>query len=171
MLDTKKTAIVYSHPVKMKRRVAAGMTPIALAALAAGCSSSQGLAASAPRVSAVSSSPDLKPPAAALFQSPEQATLSWFYAINHKDRADAVAHFTRAAASMMNWGNGDTSTWPTFSAVHCQHAIRQSAATASVYCTFSESQAPAAGNPDSFWTVQLQQQPDRRWLIDNYGQG
>jgi hypothetical protein len=40
-----------------------------------------------------------------------------------------------------------------------------------VYCTFSESQAPAVGNPDSFWTVELQRQPDGRWLISSYGQG
>ena len=29
----------------------------------------------------------------------------------------------------------------------------------------------AVGNPDSFWTIHLQRQPDGRWLIDNYGQG
>jgi hypothetical protein len=149
--------------MKTKWCVAAGAMLIVLAPAIAGCSSSQG--------STVSSSQTLKSSAAALFQSPEQATLSWFYAINHKDQADAVAHFTRAAAGMMGWGNGDTSTWPTFSALHCQRAIRPSAKTASVYCTFSESQAPAAGNPDSFWTVYLRQQPDGRWLIDNYGQG
>jgi hypothetical protein len=107
---------------------------------------------------------------AALYRSPEQATLSWFYAINHKDKADAVAHFTRAAAGQMDWGNEDTSTWPTFSALRCKPASR-GVTTASVYCTFSESQAPAVGNPDSFWTVYLQRQPDGRWLIGNYGQG
>jgi hypothetical protein len=36
---------------------------------------------------------------------------------------------------------------------------------------FSESQAPSAGNPDSFWTVDLKRQPDERWLITDYGQG
>lgn len=117
-----------------------------------------------------SSSGDLNP-SAALFQSPEQATLSWFYAINHKDRADAVAHFTHAAGYMMNWGGGDTSTWPTFSSLHCKNAVRQSVSIASVSCTFSESQAPAVGSPDSSWTVYLHQQPDGRWLIENYGQG
>jgi hypothetical protein len=67
-------------------------------------------------------------------------------------------------------GGGDTSTWPTFSALHCQ-PTSQSTTTALVYCTFSESQAPAVGNPDSFWTVELQRQPDGRWLISSYGQG
>jgi len=105
-----------------------------------------------------------------LYQSPEQATLSWFFAINHKDKAAAIAHFTRAAADQMNWGNGDTSTWATFSALQCRQVSR-SATTASVYCTFNESQAPSVGNPDSFWTVYLHRQPDGRWLITNYGQG
>jgi hypothetical protein len=91
-------------------------------------------------------------------------------AVNHKDKAAAVAHFTRAAAGQMNWGNGNISTWPTFLALHCK-PVSQAATTASVYCTFSESQAPAVGNPDSFWTVYLHLQPDGRWLIDNYGQG
>ena len=105
---------------------------------------------------------------ASLYRSPEQATLSWFYAINHKDKADAVAHFTRAAAGQMDWG--DTSTWSTFSALRCR-PTSLGAVTASVYCTFSEPQTPAVGNPDSFWTIHLQRQPDGRWLIDNYGQG
>jgi hypothetical protein len=104
----------------------------------------------------------------ALYQSPEQATLSWFSAINHKDNAAAIAHFEPAAANQMNWGYGDASTWPTFSALHCKQVSR-SATTASVYCTFSESQAPSVGNPDSFWTVYLKRQPDKRWLITDYG--
>ena len=103
-------------------------------------------------------------------QSPEQATLAWFSAVNHKDKAEAVADFEPSAADQMNWGNGDTSTWPTFSAVHCK-PLQQSAEAASIYCTFSESAAAAVGNPDTFWTVYLQRQPDQRWLIANYGQG
>jgi hypothetical protein len=133
--------------------VAAGRAVIAGAVAVAGCGSAQ----------------DPEAPGA-LYQSPGQATLSWFYAINHKDKADAVAHFTRAAAGQMNWGNGDTSAWPAFSALRCTPASR-GAAAASVYCTFKESQAPAVGNPDSFWTVYLQRRPDGRWLIDSYGQG
>jgi hypothetical protein len=108
--------------------------------------------------------------AASSYRSPEQATLSWFYAINHKDRAAADAHFEKAAGGQMDWGDGDTSTWPVFSALRCQPASQQ-ATSASVYCTFSESQAASAGNPDSFWTVWLQRHPDGRWLISNYGQG
>jgi hypothetical protein len=70
----------------------------------------------------------------------------------------------------MNGGNGDTSTWATFSALHCKQVSR-TATTAAVYCTFNESQAPSNGTPSSFWTVSLHRQPDGRWLITNYGQG
>jgi hypothetical protein len=142
-------------------------TLIACAAVS-GCGSSPDSKVSSPTASPTSERADL--PAASSYQSPEQATLSWFYAINHKDKAAAVAHFEPAAADQMNWGDGDPSTWPTFSALHCK-PTSQSATTASVYCTFSESQAPSVGNPDSFWTVELERQPDRRWLISTYGQG
>jgi hypothetical protein len=109
-----------------------------------------------------SSSPTTLPPPTK--QSPEQATLAWFSAVDHKDKAEAVADFEPSAADQMNWGNGDTSTWPTFSAIHCK-PLQQSASSASIYCTFAESQAAAVGNPDTFWTVHLQRQPDHRWLI------
>jgi len=115
--------------------------------------------------------PPSTPAAAVRYGSPELAALSWFYAVNHKDGAAAVAHFTRAAAGQMAWGGGDTSTWPTFSALRCQPARLQSATAATVFCSFSESASAAEGNPDSSWTVWLQRQRDRRWLIDNYGQG
>jgi hypothetical protein len=39
-----------------------------------------------------------------LYQTPEQATLSWFYALNHKDMAAAVAHFEPVSAYMMSDG-------------------------------------------------------------------
>ena len=148
--------VPYGQSMMSAWRVAAGAAVIAGAAVVAGCSSSP-------------SSPGTAVPAA-VYRSPEQATLSWFYAVNHKDRADSLAHFTRAAAGQMNWGNGDTSTWPRFSALRCK-PVSRGAAVALVYCTFAESQAPAVGNPDTFWTVDLQRQPDGRWLIDNYGQG
>jgi hypothetical protein len=106
----------------------------------------------------------------ASFGTPLQATLSWFAAVNAKDRAAAVAHFVPADAGMMNWGNGDTSTWSTFTRLRCK-PLSQDAASAAVYCSFDESQSPSEGNPDSFWTVSLARQPDGRWLIDNYGQG
>jgi hypothetical protein len=104
------------------------------------------------------------------FATPLQATLSWFAAVNAKDGAAAVAHFVPADASMMNWGNGDTSTWSTFTRLRCKQ-LSAGAASATVYCSFDESQSPSEGNPDSFWTVSLARQPDGRWLIDNYGQG
>lgn len=141
------------------------ITAAAIVIAIAGCGSSPSAKAS----SQGSHQPGRASVAAASFQSPQQATLSWFFAVNHKDRADAIAHFTPAAANQMDWGNGDTSTWPTFSALHCKQVSR-SVKTASVRCTFKESQAPSVGNPDSFWTVSLHRQPDMRWLITGYGQ-
>jgi hypothetical protein len=104
------------------------------------------------------------------FGTPLQATLSWFAAVNAKDKAAAVAHFAPADASMMGWGNGDTSTWSTFTRLRCKQ-LSQDGTSATVYCSFAESQSPSEGNPDTFWTVWLARQPDGRWLIDNYGQG
>lgn len=105
-----------------------------------------------------------------LYQSPEQAALSWFSAINDKNMAAVVSHLTRAAARRTGWVSVDPSTWSTFSALHCKPAIRQSTISASVYCAFKESKSPSEGNPDSFWTVYLHRQPDGRWLITDYGQ-
>lgn len=139
------------------------------------CGSAQSTGALGPSAKALATSPTpahsrSDPAAAGQYQSPEHATLSWFYAVNHKDRAAAIAHFTAFSAGLMDWGGGDTSTWPTFSGLHCR-PLSQAAATATVYCTFTESQAPATGNPDSFWYVGLQRQWDGRWLITNYGVG
>jgi hypothetical protein len=162
-----------THLMTARWGVAATATLIACAVAVSACGSSQDSKISPKKVSLkrASSTPEWADlPAASSYQSPEQATLSWFYAINHKDKAAAVPHFVPAAAAQMSWGNGDTSTWPTFSLLHCK-PISQSATTALVYCTFSESQAPAVGNPESFWTVDLQRQSDGRWLISNYGQG
>ena len=106
----------------------------------------------------------------ASFATPLQATLSWFAAVNAKDRAAAVAHFLPARADQMNWGGGDTATWSTFTGVRCQ-TTSQAAASAAVYCSFAESASPSEGNPDSSWTVWLDRQPDGRWLIEDYGNG
>jgi hypothetical protein len=136
------------------------------ASAVAGCSSAAGSKAS----TQISHKAGVSMSAASLYQSPVQATLSWFFAVNHKDKTAAVAHFTTASAGQMDWGNGDTSTWSTFSALRCKQ-VSGSALSAVVYCTFKESAAPSVGNPDSFWTVSLDRQPDGRWLITNYGQG
>lgn len=99
-----------------------------------------------------------------------QAALSWFAAVNAKDKAAADAHFVPADAGMMNWGNGDPLTWPAFTALRCR-VLSQQGSAAGVYCSFNESQAPAQGNPDAFWTISLRRQPGNRWLIASYGQG
>lgn len=149
-------------PMRATRCVTAGAAFIVGASAVAGCNSSAGPAVS-------SHMPGRATVTAALYQSPEQAALSWFFAINHKDKAAAIAHFAPAAAGQMNWGNGNTSTWATFTALHCKQVSRITT-TASVHCIFHESQAPSVGNPDSFWTVYLHRQPDGRWLITGYGQ-
>ena len=152
--------------MRATRGVTAGAVLIAGAGAVAGCGSSASSAAASPP----SQTPSHASVTAMLYQSPEQATLSWFFAINHKDKVAAIAHFEPAAAGQMNWGNGNTSTWATFTGLRCKQVSR-TVTTASVYCSFDESQAPSVGNPDSFWTVYLRRQPDGRWLITNYGQG
>jgi hypothetical protein len=151
--------------MRSPRRTIAVATLI-LSASATACSSS-------PRTTASSHSPHhparASISAAALYQSPEQATLSWFYALNHKDMAAAVAHFAPAAASMMDWYGG-ASAYPTFSALHCRQ-VSTYGTTASVLCTFKELHVEPGTQADNFWTVELQRQPDGRWLITNYGTG
>ena len=128
-----------------------------------------GLASPAtPARSAAPAAPAASPVAS--FATPLQAALSWFAAVNAKDRAAAVAHFLPARANEMNWGGGDTATWSTFTGVRCQ-TTSQAAASAAVYCSFTESASPSEGNPDSSWTVWLDRQPDGRWLIEDYGNG
>jgi hypothetical protein len=70
----------------------------------------------------------------------------------------------------MNWGGGDTSGWPTFSSVRCG-VDNKNEAGAIVHCSFSESAAPDVGNPDSSWTIEMERQPGKPWLITGYGQG
>jgi hypothetical protein len=151
--------------MRSPRLAIAGATLI-VGASAAACSSSPGSAASSrsshePARTSIS--------AAALYQSPEQATVSWFYALNHKDMAAAISHFAPAAAAMMDWYGG-TSAYPGFSELHCRQ-ISSYGSTASVYCTFKELHPEPGTQVDDFWTVELQRQPDERWLITNYGTG
>jgi hypothetical protein len=70
---------------------------------------------------------------------------------------------------MMDWGEGNTSTWSTFTKVHCK-TLQRLGRNANVYCSFNESPSSSEGNPDSFWTISMHQNGDR-WLINNYGQG
>jgi hypothetical protein len=149
--------------MRSPRRAIAVVTLI-VGATAAACSSSSGTAAfpqNSHNPARVSIS------AAALFQSPEQAAVSWFYALNHKDMAAAVAHFAPAAVDQMDWYGG-ASMYPTFSDLQCRQ-ISTGGTTASVMCTFKELHAEPGTQVDNFWTVELQRQPDGRWLIINYG--
>jgi len=153
--------------------VAAVLAACTVCSCAAAASHGAGLSAPSARASPTSplTAPGTGVPVAeSSFATPLEATLSWFAAVNAKNRAAAVAHFVPADASMMDWGNGDTSTWSAFSRLRCK-PLSSGAASATVYCSFDESQSPSEGNPDTFWTVWLARQTDGRWLIDNYGQG
>jgi hypothetical protein len=101
-------------------------------------------------------------------ESQAKTALAWFTAINQKNKPLAVAHFAPGHQGMMDWGNGSTSGWPTFSNVHCTamaHAGPQ------VSCTFRESNAPDVGQPDSFWTISFMRTSlTGAWLISSYGQ-
>lgn len=157
-------------------RVSAVAGFIVGAGAVAGCGSSPG--------SMASGSASHKPgrpivSTAVSYQSPKLASLSWFFAINHRDRAGVLAHFERARGHG-TWENGDQSywasgglwRWPTFSALHCEQVSR-AATTASVRCTFKESQVQLPGQPQptiSWMSVYLHQQPDGRWLITDFGQ-
>jgi len=102
--------------------------------------------------------------------TPLAATGSWFAAINDKNLRAAQDHFIPSAKDMMNWGDGDTSTWSTFTKLRCR-TLFESGNAASVYCSFDESPSSSEGNPDSWWTVSLQRTTSGKWLINNYGQG
>jgi hypothetical protein len=147
-------------------RAIAGVTLI-VGASATACSSAPGSTVSS-HISRNAARASIS--AATLFQSSEQATLSWFYAMNHKDMTAAVSHFAPAAAYMMTDGYGGASAWPTFSELHCR-LISTYGTTASVLCTFKELHSEPGTQVDNFWTVELQRQPDGRWLITNYGTG
>jgi len=70
---------------------------------------------------------------------------------------------------MMNWNDGNTSLWPTFSQVACKKT-NSTPNTAHILCTFKE-KAPPGNNLDDFWSVSLQRSVSDKWLITNYGQG
>ena len=106
----------------------------------------------------------------AVFRTPLEATVSWFSAINGKDGSATLAHFTsHGSGGRASW-TGDPSGWPTFSHLRCR-PLQATASTASVRCAFHESSAADAGQPDSFWDVDLVKGSRHEWLIDNYGQG
>ena len=168
------TCRVTRHPARGTLAVVAAVFA-ACTVCSCATAASHGPALSAPPAPALSTSTVTTPGTAApvpesSFATPLEATLSWFAAVNAKDRAAAVAHFVPADASMTDWGNGDTSTWPAFTRLRCK-PLSSGAASATVYCSFDELQSPSAGNPDTFWSVWLARQTDGRWLIDNYGQG
>jgi hypothetical protein len=69
----------------------------------------------------------------------------------------------------MNWGDGTTAGWPTFTNLRCS-LLASTSTSADVHCTFQESNAADTGNPVNFWDVEVTLSHGR-WLIANYGQG
>jgi hypothetical protein len=102
-------------------------------------------------------------------RTPVAATSTWFAAINAKDQSAVLALMTSTNGAEGAWRESP-SGWPTFTNLRC-HALSEATNTATVECTFQESAATGAGNPDSFWDVELVKQPSGGWLVDNYGQG
>lgn len=100
-------------------------------------------------------------------ESPVATALSWFAAVNARDKPLALAHFAPADRGMMEW-----SSWgPPFR--HLQCAQRSGSATSAlVTCTVDKIDDPDVGMSNTtFWAVSLQRQPPGPWLINNYGQG
>lgn len=104
------------------------------------------------------------------FSTPLAAAQSWFDSINTRNLTAAQQHFVPSERFMMDWGEGDTATWSTFTKLRCK-TLNESGRRAVVYCSFTESPSSSEGNPDSFWTISLQHTTSGRWLINNYGQG
>jgi cold shock CspA family protein len=102
--------------------------------------------------------------------TPVQTAMAWFHAINSNDGAAARARFAPQDVQMMDWMKGDASQISTFSNIHCQDTVKTKS-SATVHCTFSESNSPTMGNPDTFWNIAMVRGPAGTWLINNYGQG
>jgi hypothetical protein len=98
--------------------------------------------------------------------TPLRTVIGWFRAINAKNASKTRSYLAPAARAQ--WGNWPTSTWSTFTHLHCK-ALDTTRKMASVKCTFHESYSPSEGNPDTWWRIDLRR-PRRRWLIESWGQ-
>jgi len=78
-----------------------------------------------------------------------------------------MAHAAPNAQSMMDWNDGVTSMWPSFSHVSCK-VTKSATSISNLLCTFNES-APPGNQIDTFWTVSLERSASGKWLITNYG--
>ena len=92
--------------------------------------------------------------------------MSWFRAVNSRNKPLALAHFVPADRGQMEW-----SGWvPSFNHLHCSLSSG-TANAARVICTFDDINDPQAGMSNTtFWSVYLQREPSGRWLINGYGQ-
>ncbi len=137
-----------------------GWTVVALVALgAAACSSGSTGAPSATSTGRV--------PSSRLTATEE--SLSWFAAVNAKDRDASLAHFAPQARDTADWDDGDVSRWPTFTDVRCTPQGVATTTAATVHCTFVSHGDPSSAG-DTFWTIDYRRTSGGPWLITNYGQ-
>lgn len=70
----------------------------------------------------------------------------------------------------MDWSDGHTEDWPTFSSIRCVPLSDRAANQTDVLCTFNEA-GPPGTQLDGFWTITFRLQANGQWLITNYGTG
>ena len=96
-----------------------------------------------------------------------QTASAWLSAINSKDAPLAASYVQ--ARNAMDWDNGVTADWPTFSDVSCSPLTSLDVHNdAKVNCVFNESGSPGT-QLDGFWTILLDRQPDGEWLVTDWG--
>lgn len=100
-------------------------------------------------------------------QSPLATVVSWFDAINDRNQALAVAHFSPADQDQMEWSAFGTSS---FQNLRC-HDIAVHSNNATVYCSFQIRNPTPDLKGDSFWTVDMTRARSGPWLITSYGTG
>lgn len=100
--------------------------------------------------------------------TPLRTVIGWFRAINAKEARKAKSYL--APSALAAWANWPTSTWSTFTHLHCKtlRGTRREASV-TVKCTFHESDSRSEGNPDTWWAVDLHRSR-HRWLIVSWGQ-
>jgi hypothetical protein len=100
---------------------------------------------------------------------------AWLQSINAKSLPQSSQYFEPDRREMMDWGNGETAYWPTFSDIRCKARDRRAISEKAtrmmdVLCTVSEATSPGE-QPDGYMDVQLRRQPDGSWGIIDYGTG
>lgn len=97
------------------------------------------------------------------FQTPVEATASWFRALNACNVPLINAHFSPSK-------RGSWTCIDPFTHVHCVSGS-QTPTKATVNCTFDPQNDPRVGNTgDTFWSIYLELSDSGRWLVTDWGQ-